>query len=269
MAKGSKSLNKCYIVIAGQYRVDKYQNNVPGWIQSAGGRTQSQVDDNTTHVLASEKAWKRKDGAVTKALKLNQEEGRDIKIVSFDWLEDCANNRSKKKEGPYLWEKLNNSPQKRDNAHKRAEEAKENEPRNHVGMMKQVFDESTEQFVDENARKRVEREIEKEGEVRKAIEDDEKREREERKKKAQVFGRGAKKARNEMFTENHHIYQDATGFKYDVMLTKVGTRNNRNERYALTVSHRLRLLCYLSFNPDHLRTAPDLRTQCRTLHLRH
>jgi len=37
-------------------------------------------------------------------------------------------------------------------------------------------------------------------------------------------------------TDNHHIYMDDTGFKYDVLLTKVDTKHNRNERYALTVS---------------------------------
>lgn len=38
-----------------------------------------------------------------------------------------------------------------------------------------------------------------------------------------------------MRTDNHHIYTDDTGFHFDVLITKVDTRNNRNERYALTV----------------------------------
>ena len=36
-------------------------------------------------------------------------------------------------------------------------------------------------------------------------------------------------------TENHHIYQDHTGFSYDVRLTKVNKRANSNERIELAV----------------------------------
>ena len=39
-----------------------------------------------------------------------------------------------------------------------------------------------------------------------------------------------------VIAENHHIYKDETGFPYDVMLTKIDTRNNKNERVAITVS---------------------------------
>ena len=37
-------------------------------------------------------------------------------------------------------------------------------------------------------------------------------------------------------TDDYHVYMDATGFKFDVCITKVDTKHNRNERYALTVS---------------------------------
>lgn len=248
--------------MAGQYRVEKHQKNVSGCIAAAGGSYESHVTDRTTHVVASEKAWKRKDANVAKALDLNANGGRDIKIVSFDWLEDTATNKSRKKEGPYLWEKLDASLQKRDAAHRREEKAKE--PKSHVGMLKEVFDESTEKYVDERTRKKLDKQLELQKRAEQEVDEEEaKRERREAKKKAEAFGKGAKKARNELFTgksathfysfvscnidraitEDHHIYQDETGFKYDVILTKVDTRQNRNERYALTVSaHRPRLL---------------------------
>lgn len=35
--------------------------------------------------------------------------------------------------------------------------------------------------------------------------------------------------------DNQHIYADATGFKYDITLTKVDPQHNRNERFNLTV----------------------------------
>ena len=40
----------------------------------------------------------------------------------------------------------------------------------------------------------------------------------------------------DFWTESHHIYQDSTGFKYDIQVTKVDARHNRNERWGLTVS---------------------------------
>lgn len=40
----------------------------------------------------------------------------------------------------------------------------------------------------------------------------------------------------DIVTDNHHIYQDTTGFHYDVTLTKVDTKYNTNERYNLVVS---------------------------------
>lgn len=39
-----------------------------------------------------------------------------------------------------------------------------------------------------------------------------------------------------MTSDNYHIYQDNTGFKYDVLITKIDVRQNKNERFALTVS---------------------------------
>ena len=35
--------------------------------------------------------------------------------------------------------------------------------------------------------------------------------------------------------DNHHIYQDSTGFDYDVTLARLDLENNRNEHYQLKV----------------------------------
>ena len=37
------------------------------------------------------------------------------------------------------------------------------------------------------------------------------------------------------FADNYHVYQDTTGFKYDVTVTKVEPRLNKNERWEMTV----------------------------------
>ena len=202
MVKGGKALAKCAIVISGSYK-DVPAPKVSGWATNLGARVHSSVNASTTHVVASKKAWERKDAAVQTALKYNQDGAADIYIVSFDWLEDSVNNRSKKKEGPYLWEKLDAAHNK---AAKKAEKAEAVKgAKSGPGMMHEVLQGGTEGYVDERDRKKVERQIEEERRVKKQMEEEEKREKEEAKarekrKKAEVYAKGAKKARNEIFT---------------------------------------------------------------------
>ena len=42
---------------------------------------------------------------------------------------------------------------------------------------------------------------------------------------------------NDIDVENYHVYQDDTGFDYDIVLTRVDITNNANERYNICVSH--------------------------------
>ena len=199
MGRG-RALQKCNIAVTGQYREYPYAK-VSGWISNLGGNASTSVNKATTHLVATEKAWKRQDANVQKALRLIKEEDIDIKIVSFDWLEDSVYNKSKKREGPYLWQKLDASSAKKDAAKKREERA--NQPRrDHVGMMAEVFQESTEGFVDPKEARKVQKEIEEERRVKKHMDEEEKKEKkeEERRKKAALFGHGAKKARNDIFT---------------------------------------------------------------------
>ena len=36
--------------------------------------------------------------------------------------------------------------------------------------------------------------------------------------------------------ENYNVYRDSNGFAYDVIITKVAPMENKNERWAITVS---------------------------------
>ena len=255
---------KCYITPVGTYK-DWTPSILYKWISNAGGHLESKITDQTTHLVVHDKAWKNMAEMVKKGLQLNKEEGRDIKIVSYDWLEDSICNKTRKKEGPYRWEKLDRARLEREDRKGKGKAVEG--PKGHVGLMAEVFQESTEMFVDEKDRRRMERLAEEQRRVRREMEAEEKREREEarkeeRRKQAKLFGKGAKKARNEIFsgalilllllllrllekechadasmrTENHHIYTDPTAFQYDILLTKIDTRHNRNERIALTVS---------------------------------
>lgn len=198
MGRG-RALLKCNIAIAGQYREYGY-DKVSGWIHNLGGSATRTVTKATTHIVATEKAWKRKDAAVATAQQLNEQGGVEIKIVSFDWLEDSVNNKTKKREGPYLWTKLDGTVAKQEAARARQEKAKK--AKSHVGMMAEVLQEGTEQYVDPRQEKATRKQIEREERARKQLEEEgkaEKRE-EEIKKKAEAFKHGAKKARNDIFT---------------------------------------------------------------------
>jgi hypothetical protein len=198
MGRG-RALLKCNITIAGQYREYGY-SKLNGWISNLGGNTSTSVTTSTTHLVATEKAWRRKDAAVKNALRLNKEGEADIKIVSFDWLEDSVNNKTKKREGPYLWEIFDATLTKRDAA--KACEQKTKRRKDHVGMMAEVFEESTKDYVDPKEAREFERHIEKEKRVQAAMKDEKKRLEKEQKrlKHAERFKRGVKKARNEIFS---------------------------------------------------------------------
>lgn len=44
--------------------------------------------------------------------------------------------------------------------------------------------------------------------------------------------------RTDRSPEKYHPFKDSTGFVYDIMLTRVDTLTNRNERINLTVSSK-------------------------------
>ncbi|KAI9694623.1 MAG: hypothetical protein M1822_000239 [Bathelium mastoideum] len=55
------------------------------------------------------------------------------------------------------------------------------------------------------------------------------------------FHTGCKAALEDLGSDNHHIYEDCTGFQYDVTLTRLDLENNTNERHQLKLyeSHTL------------------------------
>ena len=86
-------------------------------------------------------------------------------------------------------------------------------PKSHGGMLAEAFQEHTEQFRSEEDRRQEGRELEREAEVKRLKvlgEEKEKREKaeEERKRREEhkaVFRRGAKKARNEIFSGKSNV----------------------------------------------------------------
>lgn len=207
-----RALSKCKIVIVGNQKdwpLDKMQQ----WINNAGGSYATHIDDGTTHMVVHDRSWKAKVALVTQALELNKQ-GRDIKIVNYDWLDDSVNNRSKKRESPYLWERIDKTAIDAENkATKKKKDGNgdSGSKKGQMGMMAEVFQESTDIFVTEHERKRMERELEEHRRVKRELEEEaEKAAKEEKMKQAAIFRKGAKKARNEIFSGNangRHSFQ--------------------------------------------------------------
>lgn len=257
-----RALQGCHISIYGQnpsWDRKTHSNKLSGWLSHLSGRLTS-FSEQTTHLVVSKKRWTEnpKPPVVETALQAKSQ-GRDIKIVTFDWLEDCLNSQSRKREVPYEWEVRDAQDAKRN--------GKAPKPKSAPGIMAEMFHESTEGFVDPEEKRKLEKQLEKEREIRKAKEQEEREEIiRQRKEKNKLFARGAKKAKDQLMTgelccafwpripwqswshgilgvtsltfvflDTYHIYQDDTGFKFDILVTKVDPRANRNERWNLTV----------------------------------
>ena len=189
-------MNKCYIATAGSY---KDQEKVGGWVRNLGGHLESRITEDTTHVVVSEKGWKNQVAFVKEALDLNEDEDRDVKIVSYDWLEDSANERTKKREDPFLWERLDKASLERWKKARREEGRDDGgeEKMSHVGMIAEVFHESTDKFLDEKEKGRIDKKIKEDRKIRAEMEAEEKA---EKRKLANTFQKGAKKARSELIS---------------------------------------------------------------------
>jgi hypothetical protein len=214
MPKGSKAMQGCVVVLAGFGHQD--QKDGTNWATNLGARISSKVDSGTTHVIASQAAWVAKQKNVESALKENEARqsrgAAEIKIVTMQWLEDSSWNRTKKSEGSYLWQKM---PKKRTKATGQASSKTSTGvegPKNAAGMMTETLMNATEQHVDEDFNRSTEKEkkrlqkqkdLEEQARQEQEAEDQERERKKQRHQEAEVFQKGAKKARNELFSGAH------------------------------------------------------------------
>ncbi|KAM0719572.1 hypothetical protein Q7P37_003702 [Cladosporium fusiforme] len=224
-----------------------------GWVKNAGGTFQNQFDDETTtHLIVDEKVWKNKTSVVQAALAVNEsEDSRKVFIVSPEWIEDCLSEWKKSRESTYLWEKLDpaaptqSDRQKKKNGKKPGDEDDDlvAGPRGHVAMMGEVFQESTESYINDRDRRLLEDQIAGEKKAQKEAEDAEAARKaakeaavkQQSKERAAEMKKSVKRGRGEVFMQNNRVYQDATGFEYDITLTKVDPLVNSNERFSITI----------------------------------
>ncbi|KAK5129669.1 hypothetical protein LTR08_002994 [Meristemomyces frigidus] len=218
------------------------------WIVAGGGGRHATkfIEGETTHLVCSEKAWQTQHVQIQAALAANAKIGadsnggggggkREVRIVSPDWLETVVRDRHKPNAHSYLWSRLARDGEQEARRAGREAGREGGGARTVQGLLAEVLVESAEKFMSEGEKREVEREVQRRREEVGREARERERERVREKEQAAVFRRQARKAKNEIFSENHHIYMDATGFKYEVLLTKVDTKHNRNERHALTL----------------------------------
>lgn len=238
MVKGKRFFNKCYIVAVGSEK-GWSPSLISKRINSNGGHHQSKITKDTTHLVATYNAWKKQGGLIKEALAINDDidnkrkskHKQKIHIVSFTWLDDSWLAEKAKGEQPFKWEiilpKVMQNGEDADDEDTPDEESGDNEPartqkkpngkaavngkasaqnlqaveepRSHKGMMAQVFEESTNQYVNAKEAAAIKKKQENERRIAEELAEEERKEK-EAKKAAAAFKKGAKKCRNEIFS---------------------------------------------------------------------
>ncbi len=175
------------------------------------GRAITKFTSNTTHVVCTEKAYQQQTGDIRAAVAARKK-GERFHIVSPEWLAETLSQQKRAKESEFSWEKLAKSSGGRGRKKKKKsssdvedeeEEAVVKRPKTAGGLLREVFQEHTELFVSEGERRALKGVFEREEEVKRQAVFAEERERKEMRAKAEkeaVFRKGAKKARNEIFS---------------------------------------------------------------------
>lgn len=204
------ALKKCHIVAVAPLKEGWDARQVKAWVENAGGRItfQPKVNEQTTHVVVGEKKWRQQDDFVLNVLEYKKETGQHIDVVDYAWLDESLIKKTKKRESSHSWEKndkiIMEARRRADKEQAKLEKARN--PRTTSGLMKEVFTDSTDAYVDEKEKRRVERRMIEEEKLRKEAEEEKKKEaeriREQMRVKevAAVFRRTVQKSRNELLS---------------------------------------------------------------------
>jgi hypothetical protein len=211
---GGKILSNCRIftIIPRTWTTNSWtRDKVEKWVKAAGGVLQKEYDEqSTTHLVVEEQAWKNKVRHVQLALEANENGGK-VHIVSPDWLHTCLDEQRKCREGPYLWEKL--EQEKRKKGGKQSGEGEEaiddgqGASKSHQAMLGEVLQEGTEDYLADHDRRALEAEIagkkkaeqEREELEARRKEQERKAAEQQRKARAEIMKKSVKKGRGEVF----------------------------------------------------------------------
>ncbi|KKY24146.1 putative brct domain-containing protein [Phaeomoniella chlamydospora] len=105
---GKTSFSKVVLCHTGDF--GERNEKIRKWVEYHGGKVEHRLSPETTHLVASEKAWKKGHDLVRKATKQSS-----VDIVTFDWLEDSLHTKSAtpKSVRKYLWSKIDKAGEQR------------------------------------------------------------------------------------------------------------------------------------------------------------
>ncbi|KAI9709830.1 MAG: hypothetical protein M1812_007622 [Candelaria pacifica] len=86
-------LENLTLAITGEFGSARSHENLRRWIKNNGGAFAEQIDDQVTHLICSMDHWKKQHANVKEAMRYP-----DIKVVSYDWLEDSLHSKRARKE---------------------------------------------------------------------------------------------------------------------------------------------------------------------------
>jgi regulator of replication initiation timing len=187
-----KPLSGCRIVTLGRWSADYTTESLKKWIEHQHGQHQAKIDEMTTHLVVTEDKYMENHKSVQEARELIKS-GSRVDIVKFEWLEAVFNGTGRRSVSKYLWEDSNKKTSPTKATRKKSE------------LLEAVEDHVALAVKDENLKKAVQKRIES-SEAAEAAERAAKadwHEHTERIKHAEnphipeVFGRGAKKAKDD------------------------------------------------------------------------
>ncbi|KAG9523881.1 hypothetical protein KCV07_g2154, partial [Aureobasidium melanogenum] len=195
------------------------------WTEANGATYNRKLTSNTTHLVVSEANWRARVSEVKTAL-----EDSTVKIVNYDWFDDKLRLSSRVTETRYLWPTIDAEQLKQEakdakaaeREQKRAEKEKERKKKEAESIN---WGAALMQHTNAVAR------VEDSSEDEESSEEDSSAE--QNKSLAQQFAKGAKQAKQDLMSENHHIYMDQTGFVYDVVVTKASVELSRLEKASI------------------------------------
>ncbi|THV93464.1 hypothetical protein D6D27_04351 [Aureobasidium pullulans] len=202
---------------------DHPESQLRKWTEANGGEFHRQIKSDTTHLVTTKANWRSRVPEVKAALSND----RSVKIVDYEWFDDKLRLGGRVSENKYLWTTIDEEAFKRqakderaaEREKKRIEKEKEKKKKEseridwsgallqHTNVVARVEDSEDSEDSGDSAGRELQEE----------------------------FARGVKQAKEDLMSDNHHIYIDQTGFSMDITLTKASVELSHMDRAQITL----------------------------------
>lgn len=232
------------------------------WTEANGGTFERKLTPSTTHLVVSEVNWRAQVPEVQTAL------ANGTKVIDYEWFDDKLRITGRVTENKYLWTTIDAERLKQEakdaraaeRVKKRAEKEKEKKKKDaerinyadafmqHTNEVAHISDEGSGEEEEDGSSSEETSTAKQHSAL------------------AEQFAKGAKQAKEDLMSDNHHIYMDVTGFSYDIVVTKASVELSQLDRARITVSTS----CFSRFSSsltDLLLLSIALRIQCFASHL--